>query len=375
MWRETKLPCYSREVNPQINRIFEKLTKAFENPSPDTYEINRALKAMELITPLSENVIAQKSYDLFRAVMQTPVSPAYSKEKKWKASRLTMHGAYKRNESLPPVGDPQDILTFLGHHFDLAAKGGESQDEPIQDALCALAYASDPTTNEDLKDFDPTNPSFVRGICYAYQDKRPSELRTAALFFLPLISDKMFNTPEPVIRPDEMKSFCADWASTVDSLELTPNVQKAALTVLFGMINSSHWRPHIAPEKWKLLEYFTSVPDDSQPLRKCINNSGLINVIKNMDNQAASFLWLKILWLKYQELVPDVRTQLENATRGRKKTDLDNYLATVESDSRAAEEALTQYDTWSTDPEAVALRTKIESLQDARSTLVALRRG
>ena len=334
---------------------------------------------MELITPLSENVIAQKSYDLFRAVMQVPVSPAYSEEKKWKASRLTMHGAYKRNESLPPVGDPRDILTFLGYHFDLAVKGGESQDEPIQDALCALAYASDPTTIEALKDFDPTKPSFVRGICYVYQDKRRPELRKAALFFLPLISDKMFNTPKPIIGPDEMKGFCADWASTVDSLELTPNVQEAALTVLFGMINSPHWRPHIVPEKWKLLEYFTSVPDDSQPLKRCIDNPDLIEAAKNVSYPGASTLWLKILWLKYKELTSQVRGPLEAATKAiagnKTRADLDKYLATVDSELRPAEEALTQYDTWSTDPKAVALKAKIESLQEARSKLVAIKRG
>ena len=331
---------------------------------------------MELIAPLSKDEIAQKSYSLFRVVMQAPVSLVYSDEKKWDTSRLTMHGAYKRNESLPPVGDPRDILTFLGHHFNL---GGENRDEPIQDALCALAYASDPTTIEALKDFDPTNPSFVRGICYAYQDKRRSELRKAALFFLPLISDKMFNTPEPIIEPDEMKGFCADWASTVDSLELTHDVQKAALTVLLGMINSPHWRPHIVPEKWKLLEYFTSVPEDSQPLKRCIDNPDLIYVIKGMGNQAASFFWLEILWLKYQELIPEVRVQLENVTRdlgqGRRRADLDKYLETMDSESREAEEALKQYDRWSTDPKAVALRTKIESFQEARSTLVALKRG
>ena len=333
---------------------------------------------MELIVRVAEGDIAQKSYDLFHIVMQAPAPLAYSEEKKWDVSRLTMHGAYKRNGFLPPVEEPQNILAFLGHNFDLVAKG-ESQDEPIQDALCALAYASGPAMFKDLKDFDPTKPSFVRGICYAYQDKRPSELRKAALFFLPLIGDEMFDTPEPIIEPEGMKGFCKDWASTVDSLELTPDVQKAALTVLFGMINSPHWRPHIVPEKWELLEYFTLIPDDSQPLRKCINNSDLIDVIKNMDNQAPSFLWLKILWLKYKELTPKVRTQLEDITRdfgqGGRRSDLDKYLATMDSECREAEEALTQYDTWSTDPKAVTLRTKIESFQEAGSTLGALRRG
>ena len=189
----------------------------------------------------------------------------------------------------------------------------------------------------------------------------------------------MFNSPEPIIEHDQMKNFCADWASTVDGLELTPDVQKVALTALLGMINSPHWCPHIVTEKLKLLEYFTLVPEDSQPLRRCINNPDLIDVIKYMDNQAASFLWLEILWLKYGELTTKVRTQLKDVTRdigqGRRRMDLDKYLTTVDSESREAEEALTQYDTWTTDPKAVALKVKIESLQEARSTLVALKRG
>ena len=333
---------------------------------------------MRLIAPLSDNAIAQKSYDLFHVVMQVPVSFARSEEKKWDAARLTMYGAYKWDKFLPWVEDPQDILTFLNHHFDLATEGGQNQDEPIQNTLRALAYASGPDTIEALKCFDPTEPSFVRGICYLYGDKKPFELRKAALFFLPLIGDKWFNTPHPIMELDRMKSLCADWASAVDGIEHTDDVQRATLTVLFGIINSPHWRPHIATEKWKLLEYFTSVPDDSQPLRRCIDNPDLIDVIKGMDNQAASFLWLGILWLKYKELSPQVRVQLENATKelakGR-RTDLEAYLTTVDSELRKAEDASMYYTTWSTDPTAVALREKIGSLKAARSTLSVLKRG
>ena len=50
---------------------------------------------MELITPLSENEISQKSYNLFHVIMQVPVSTAYTQEKKCQVSRLTMYGAYK----------------------------------------------------------------------------------------------------------------------------------------------------------------------------------------------------------------------------------------------------------------------------------------
>ena len=366
-------------MNPQINRIFDKLTETFGNATATTDEIDRALEAMELIAPLSENDIAQKSYNLFHVVIQAPVSLAYSQEKKWNASRLTMYGAYKWDKFLPWVEDPQDILTFLDHHFDLATRGGENQDEPIQNALRALAYASGPVTIEALKLFDPTEPSFVRGICYVFQDNKPFQLRKAALFFLPLIGDRWFNTPHPIMEPDQMRSLCVDWASAVDGIEHTHDVQKATLAVLFGMINSPHWRPHIVTEKWKLLEYFTAVPDDSQPLKRCIDNPDLMEAIRNVDNPAAMVLWLAILWLKYKELIPQVQEQLETVTKevaqGRRRTDLEMYLSVMDSELRKAEDALTQYNTWSTDPAAIALRTKIDNLQQARVTLVALKRG
>ena len=334
---------------------------------------------MELIVRVAEGDIAQKSYDLFHIVMQAPAPLAYSEEKKWDASRLTMHGAYKSDKFLPWVEDPQDILTFLDYHFNLAIGGGKNQDEPIQDALCALANASGPVTIEALKDFNPTNPSFVRGICYAYQSNKPLKLRRAAFFFLPLISDKFFNTPHPIMEPDQMKNFCVDWASTVDCFGFTDDVKDAALTVLFGMINSPHWRPHILAEKWKLLEHSTSVPDDSQPLRRCIDNPDLIDAIKDMDNPAVLSLWLKILWLKEKELIPEVRGKLEAITRedphGKERADLERALESMQAELREAEEALSRYDTRSTDPDAVALRKRILDLGMGVSTLIGARWG
>ena len=356
-----------------------KLSETFRNSSPTTDEIDRALESMELIAALSEEEVARKSYELFRVVMRAPVSPTYSQDKKSEASRLTMHGAYKWDKFLPLIEDPQDILTFLDHHFDLATRGGENQDEPIQNALRALAYASKPVAIEALKRFDPTKPSFVDGICYAFQSNRPFELRKAALFFLPLVGDKLFNTPNPIMKPDKMKSLCADWASAVDIIEHTSDVQKATLAVLFGMFNSSHWRPHIVPDKWNLLEYFPSVPGDFQPLKRCIDNPELIDAIRDVANPAAMTLWMKIMWLKYNELVPVVQKQLGVVTKevaqGRRRADLDMYQSAIESELAMVEKALTQYTTWSTDPAAVALRTKIDNLQHAKHALVALKRG
>ena len=305
--------------------------------------------------------------------MQAHVSPAYSNEKKWEASRLALHGAYKWDKALPWVKDTREVLTFLNHHFELASQG-ENQDEPIQNALRALAYAI--PEGENLKNFDPAQLSFVRGILHVFKRNKPLQLRKAALFFLHLIGDRWFNTRDPIMEPCEMSILCEDWASAVDDVGTTAvHVQEAALTVLFGMMNSRHWRPHIVKEKWKLLEYFASVPDDSEPLKRCLENPELIHAISEVGNRDAIVLWSTILWLKYKSLTPEVRKQLEEATKAAPRSDVDTYLRVMDSEWHEADDVLTDYTTWSTDPVAVRLRAKIDDLRDARSCLMALKRS
>ena len=341
-------------------------------------QLNHAISAMTLIGLHPRRDVTQKSYALFHIVMQTPVSHGFMTKKKWEAARLTLHGAYKWDKSLPWVKNPQDILTFLEYHFDMASKtSGNEWDLPIQNALRALAYAPDQTTINALSKFDPTEPSFVRGICSVYQKHKPFQLRKAALFFLPLIGDKWFNTDRPIMKPEQMRKFCADWAHNVDGIEHTNDVQKSTLAVLFGMINSPHWRPHIVTKKWKLLEYFAAVPDDSQPLRRCLDNPELMDVVADVEDPVAMVLWLAILWLKYNELVPEVREQLEAATRsvaqGSRKTDLDMYLSIIDAEASKAEEALKAHNTWSTDPAAISLRKKIDNIKQSKEMLSSVR--
>jgi len=363
------LTCYSREVNPQIDRIYAKLTETFRNPSPTTDEIDRALESMEIIAPLLDKNVAQKSYELFHVVMKAPVSPTYSQDKKWEASRRTIHGAYKWDQFMPSVGDPHDILTFLDHHFDLAT-GGENQDEPIQNALQALAYASGPDTIDALKRFDPTKPSFVSGICYALQRGRPRKLRMAALLPLALVGDRWFETPHPIMESDQMRSLSVDWASAVDANnDYTPNVQKAILATLFMMINSPQWRTHIVKDKLGDLRYFDSVPDDSQALRRCVDNPEFIDAIKDVATPTAMILWMRTLWLRYRESIPAVRRQLETGTeevvRGR-RMDLEMYHSAIEAELTKPENALGA---------EVAYSKKMETLRDAMYALTALKEG
>ena len=330
---------------------------------------------MELIAPLPDNNIATKSYELFRIVMQTPISTAFSEEKKWKASRLALHGAYKWDKALPWVDSPQCILDFLKHHFELATNN-QDQDRPIQNALRALAYASSPITLQALKDFDPREPSFIRGLRFAFDRERPLQLRKAALFFLPLIGEQWFNASQPIMSHDEMGSFCADWAFAVDQVGSTyPKLPEATLTVLLHMINSPHWRPHIVDDTWKLLEYFNSVPSDSKALKRCLSNPDLVDAISQVPNRDAIVLWSAILWLKYSELDRRVQRQLEAVTKAAPRSEVERYLEMVGLETVRAERELTDHTTWSSDPVAVALRAKITNLKEAKNCLLNLKRG
>ena len=295
---------------------------------------------MELIAPLSNSNIAQKSYRLFHdVIMQAHISPTYPEETKWNASRLAMHGAYKCDKFLHRVDDPHDILAFLEYHFDLATEDNQNHDEPIQHALRALSYASEPPAIQALKNFDLTKPPFVRGIRHVFRDNRPAQLRKIALIFLALVGDNWFGTPDPIMTRGEMREFCAGWASFVDSAEPTDQVQEAILAVFLGMIGSPHWCGQIALGKWGLLEHFTPILDDPRSLR-CINNPELMDEIKVIGYPALMAHWLKVLWLKYTELDTRVQEQLKATTKefvdGGRKTDLAACLSAINFELRRA---------------------------------------
>ena len=173
------------------------------------------------------------------------------------------------------------------------------------------------------------------------------------------------------MEPDQMRSLCIDWASSVDGIEHTYDVQKATLSILFGMINLPYWCPHI---KFGILH---RGPRQLSTAEKV--HPELMEAIKNISNLAMMVLCLAIVWLKYKELIPQVQEQLEMVTKevaqGRRRLDLDMYLLVMDQELRKAEDVLAQYNTWSTDPVAITLQTKINNLQQARVSSVSLNRG
>jgi len=342
-----------------------------------------------LISHLYEERVALKSHDLFHIIMGSLIPETHLQ--KWEASRLTISGAYKGGRSIPQVGDHQDnhiqcILTFLNHHFELATVHGQNQDHPIQNALHALVCISNPLSTTPLKFFDSTKSLFVRGVQYTIQGNRPPDLRKTTLLFLPLVCNQWFNTNSPIMNSKQMKSFCMGWASAVDSVEQTPSVKMATLTVLLEMINSPHWYPHVPPEKLGLLEDLKLVPDGFQPLQNCINNMELMHVIRDAEHPIAIVYWVAILWPKYAELKSEVQEQLKTTTKeivqneqtpgsDTSRSPIGKCLSDMRSKLRKVKDELRQYPAWPPNPAAACLKKKADGLELAVKTLDAIKRG
>ena len=358
----------SQRVSFHIDSIYKELEIIWKD-STKYDEIARALKAMELIVPLSTSLGATKNYGLFRTVMRTPSWG------KWEASRLTLHGAYK-GDDLPPVDDPQDVLTFLDYHFKLVLdpkiRDRAIHDEPIRDALHALAHASNPATIK-AANFDLTQLSFVSGICFAFEDNRPHELREAALVFLSLIGDTWFDAAYRII-PGKMKSFCMDWATAVDSIKHTSNAKNAILMALFHMMDSPHWRHLIPVGKWKLLEYYPSIPEDCQPWKKCLENPKLVADISQVTDPEAIALWPKVLWLKYDKLTSAVQKELKKVTESAEgRRHIDTYYQEAVEYLQEAEGEKIKYEGRPYEPAVIALERKIKNRQKAVDALRAIK--
>ena len=336
---------------------------------------------MRLIAPVEDNTVCQSSYSLFRTILASSLD----KEDIWKASRLAVHGAYKWDRFLPWVQDPDDLLKFLAHHFSIQAKGAdEVAGEPIQDTLRALAYASGEVTIEALKKFDPTDKPFVEGIRKAFENDRPFQTRKAALFLMPIIQDRWLDDSleQDVIPDDQKTEFCKNWASAVDGIEHTYDVKKATGSTLFAMMNSSRWRSYITEDKWRLMEWFTLLPEESKPFNACKKNPEILPWLQSKAenptegegknsakaNQGLMKLWLAILWSDYVNLPEAVRDQVLEMTKvviSKVRHDVKFITVVMEAEKERYQTELKDYPLWSIEDKATSLRTRVDSLSSS----------
>ena len=379
-WLSTFLTAFpSSENEALLGKIYNKLESTFKDHV--VQEFDRSCDAMKLIAPVEDNTVCQNSYNLFHAILAS----SFDKEDIWKACRFAVHGAYKWDRFLPWVQDPNDLIKFLTHHFSIQAEGeDEIASEAIRDALRALAYASGEVTIEALKKFDPTDKSFVDGIRKALENDRPFQTRKAALFLMPIIQDRWFDDSlEQDVMPDDQKAeFCKNWASAVDGIEHTYDVKKATSSTLFSMLNSSKWRSHITEDKWKLMEWFTVLPDESKPFNACKENPEILPWLRSKAenstegegkngikaNQGLMKLWLAILWLGYVNLPGAVRDQVLEVTKvviSKVRHDVNFVTVVMEAEKERYQMEMKEYPLWSIDEKATALRARLDNLNSS----------
>lgn len=349
--------------------VFTKFKATFQHHVVQEYA--RTLDGMRLITPLQNDTVAINCYGLFRIIL----SSSFEEAEKWVAAGVAIHGAYKWDPFLPWVEDPADVLVFLAHNFAIQAKGEDGvATQPIQMMLRAIAYASNENTREALRKFDYTAKPFVNGIRKAFEEDRSFETRKAALFLMPFIQDRWFDDSlEDVMSDKEKDEFCKNWASAVDGIDHTLDVKRATCATLFGMLNSKKWRSHIAKEKFKLMEYFADLPDDSEYFIACKKNPSVLRWLQSGAGGAGegaekTKLWLAILWSDYASLPQDVRDQVLEITKvvvSKARHDVSFISRIMAAEKERYQKKLDGHQAASLEDEAEKLRTKVEGLSES----------
>jgi len=293
-----------------------------------------------------------------------------SADLKWEVARLAMHGGFKWDGYYPMVSSPQEVLSFLEHHFDLQTKG-ENQEEAIQYAIRALAFGSSKTCLEALAQFDPTIHPFFDGIRSLFHPDKPHELKKAALSFLSHIEARWFPVFAEHVSPDSVQDFCEDLVSAVndvfaDEVEL----KKAATTILLSMADASTFRLHIPLHMWEHLEFVHELNDGSYPLRRCRENQDIIPALRRTKDQKPLLLWLAVLWREITKLDPKIQEQVVDATTravAQSPHVEDFLLLLLNAEETRLEEELRAFSSWSTDVEVETLRLKLYELRESRT--------
>lgn len=84
-----------------------------------------------------------------------------------------------------------------------------------------LAYVSGSITIEALKDFNPTESSFARGICYMYQDDNLFQPCPARPLSSSFHQRQIVQRSNPIMEPNKMTSFGVYCASAADGIRHT----------------------------------------------------------------------------------------------------------------------------------------------------------
>ena len=230
----------------------------------------------------------------------------------WEAARFAITGAFWRWPD--SVRRPDEIRRFLDHHVRLQG-AGEDHRSHLGYASQAILFLQDegrfsPLTSEYVRDFDWTNPSFVRGIRSMMHPS--SSLQWAAIGLTALASDTWFDCPVPMMEPEQMHEFCENLVTfLVNDQAYHDPFTKWIVTVLFGMLYSQEWRKHTATRLWSILAYCPRV-GESELVRWCLRNAvELLEFVRGLTDKEGLKWWCWTLWFHYDKLGTAARDEVK----------------------------------------------------------------
>ena len=240
----------------------------------------------------------------------------------WEAARLiARHLAWGPDTPI----SKEIILKFLDYHLGLHGTGEDHsfsitfafgvfiQGYQYIGARWVELMAVDPLTVKCIRNFNcASSPSFVRGIRLIMRPDDPLELQPHATRLISLTPDQWFDSPVPVMDPEEMSEFCEHLAVfMVDSGPRGPDSQKDGVTILFGMLRSSEWRKHIVTRLWRVLADCRLVEEEQESFRWCLRNAiELLEFTRQLPHGEGWKWWNVTLWLHYGKLSTTVRDEV-----------------------------------------------------------------
>jgi len=291
--------------------------------SSKSIQMPLALRALRLVTRLRVVDVSNASYEMFKMIMASNDLT----DRHWEAARLLVEGAWIKNieDSPPPLGEPTEILKFLDHHLGLQG-AGEDHGSSITSAMDAILVDGwrycdwaqpPPLIVECVGKFDCLSPSFIRGVRSALCPDNAFRLRGRAVDLVSLISNQLFNSPTPVMEPEEMSEFSEHLAVyMIDHVNHGPQIQRRGVTILFEMLRSPEWRKHIATRLWSMFAHSTRAYEKQESLKWCLQNAiELLEFTRELPDGEGLRWWYGTLWFYYDKLDTTVRDEVENIAR------------------------------------------------------------
>ena len=255
----------------------------------------------------------------------------------WVAARLAIHGAFQRSidGTLPPVGEPVEILQFLNRHLRLQGEG-EDHASSIAVALNAITSTQNgrftPEMVECIRNFNCALPRFVKGMCSILHPSSLALTRGLAITFIGLISDQWFDSLLPIMESKERSEFCKHLAVYMLE-EILPDriIRRRFFPILFGMLRSSKWRENIDTRLWGLLAHCALVEGEEDSFKWCLQNALEILEFTGRSRDDERFKWwYGTLWFHFDKLNSTVQGEVKRIAKvmssGDGPSDLSLYL-------------------------------------------------